>query len=54
MGISRSQLSRILLGNITPPLKTLEKLAQALGAGLDETVEFLRKQKTKQTERKRP
>jgi transcriptional regulator with XRE-family HTH domain len=42
VGVSRSQLSRILGGKIEPPIKTLRGLARALGASLDEVDEFLK------------
>lgn len=43
MGVSRSQLSRILNGEIDPPLKMVRKLADALGVGLDEMDQWLKK-----------
>lgn len=43
MGVSRSQLSRILNGQIEPPMKMVRKLADALDASLDEVDEFLKK-----------
>jgi transcriptional regulator with XRE-family HTH domain len=46
VGVSRSQLSRILGGKIEPPIKTLRGLARALGASLDEVDEFLKRLRT--------
>jgi transcriptional regulator with XRE-family HTH domain len=47
IGVSRSQLSRIFAGSLTPPLHTLQKLAGALDATLDEMVEFLKRNQKK-------
>lgn len=47
IGISRSQLSRILNGKIEPPTKTLRSMAVAMSASLDEVDEFLRSLKSK-------
>lgn len=42
VGVSRSQLSRILSGKIEPPVKTLRRLAEVLSASLDEVDKFLK------------
>lgn len=54
IGISRSQLSRILNGKIEPPTKTLRSMAVAMSASLDEVDEFLMslKQRNKQRQSK--
>ncbi|PWT88246.1 MAG: hypothetical protein C5B54_10940 [Acidobacteria bacterium] len=45
IGVSRSQLSRILNGKVDPPVKTLRLLADALEASLDEVDAWLKELK---------
>lgn len=42
IGVSRSQLSRILSGKSEPPMRTLRGMAVVLGATLDEVDQFLK------------
>lgn len=52
IGISRSQLSRILNGKIEPPIKTLRCMAAAMSATLDEVDQFLKSLRTKSNQRR--
>lgn len=49
VGISRSQLSRILNGRIEPPVKTLRRLAVVLQGSLDEVDGWLKGLRARQT-----
>ena len=46
-GVSRSHMSRILSGQVEPPLKTLRAIAQAVNATIDEVDKWLRGLKVK-------